>query len=1214
MLRKLLRVRLVRACAALVVSLFLSLLAYSQVDTGSIRGIVKDSSGAVVSGAKVTLTSEDTGFAAEEVTSRDGNYVFSPVKIGTYTLQVESKSFQKALQQHIGVEVQQAVEANFSLVPGSLTETVVVTAVAPALQTQDASVGAVATTEQINDLPLNGRNYTFLAQLGPGVTGVTAGTAGRGLDATGSFVANGLTTVHNNYILDGIDNNNDTVDFLNGAAYVNLPPPDAIQEFKVQTSNFSAEFGRAGGAVVNATIKSGTNRIHGTLWEFLRNDKFDAADEYFANPKIPKGELRQNQFGGSIGGPILKNKTFFFGDYEGTRIRGSAADLPSVPTAAQRTSGFTDYRDVLAAITGVKQDDLGRSFLAATILDPATTRPVSAGVVDPVTGLIATASGFVRDPFYTNGSIAGITDFTTPAQMAFLNQLPANRLDSNAIKLLNLYPAPNQPGVFNNLAENLSQPDDTNHFDVRIDQILNQRDQMFGRVSYSRERKNVPGDFTGLADNSGFQQGRGIKNSSINLAVSETHSFSNTLINEARFGYSHLSSSYQSANSNVSGIPEQFGIQGIPQGNGNGGLPEIDIDGITHLGSGGFASPNSRSSNTYQVTENLTKIHGAHSFKGGFEYQSLSFPWIDPAWSRGDFQFGGYTGIPNGVSDGVGQADLLLTPIPTTVPGGVNNVGGEKLVFASNVTKPEDYRHYYATYFQDDWKATSKLTVNLGLRWEVFGQLAESNNHQANLVPGSPSGAGAQYVILAGARNVPLSPSFTSLLAKDGIALKYLNASSISTTPKTDFAPRVGLAYQITPKLVGRAGYGIFYGAFENLGGSPDPGYTYPFAVNLAFFRPNDVSPLIYPNGQQATLENGLLAADPNPNSPNFSANGLGLGAFETPWKDPYTQQWNLSFQYALTQNESFTLGYVGNGSRHVLNTDKRNSATEILPPGTVLQNHIPFPDFSQNSDYIVTNGDAYYHGFQAGFERRFSNGLNVLANYTRSLCKTDNRNALQIGEGRIQRATLLPGFGLKKDYGYCGNDVPNVFHTSGIYQFPVGRGRRFGADIPRVLDEIVGGWSTQWIFTVQDGFAFTIGCPTATTVGFGCDANVVKGEKLYTHVGPHGTTQFLNPAAFANPPVATAIGQTDYSPLGGPPTQVRGPGFSNLDLSFFKQFRTTETTHLEFRGELFNSLNHPNFANSFQSFDFTDTAHFGRINGTRGKARQVQLALKFYF
>ena len=1211
MLAKLLRVRLGTACAGLIVCVFLSLSAYSQVDTGSVRGLVKDPTGAVIPGAKVTLTNEDTGLAVETVTSRDGNYSFSPVKVGTYTLEVGSTNFKKAVQHHISVDVQQAVGANFSLTPGSIVETVVVTAVAPTLQTQDASVGAVATTAQINDLPLNGRNYTFLAQLGPGVTALN--DTFRGLGSSGSFVANGLTTVHNNYILDGIDNNNDTVDFLNGAAYVNLPPPDAIQEFKVQTSNFSAEFGRAGGAVLNATIKSGTNQIHGSLWEFLRNDKFDATDEYFANPKISKGELRRNQFGGTIGGPIIKNRTFFFGDYEVTRIRQAALHLPTVPTLAQISSGFTDYRDVLAAVGRVKQDALGRSFLAATIFDPATTRSVTAGVVDPVTGLTPSADGFVRDPFYTNGSVAGITDFTTPAQATFLNQLPANRLDPNAIKLLNLYPAPNQSGIFNNFAANRSLPDDNNHFDVRIDQTLDQRDQLFGRVSYSKRHANIPGDFTGLGNNAGFAQGD-FKDKSLNFAVSETHTFSTSLINELRFGYSHLSTSSGPPYANTSGIPEQFGIQGIPQGSGNGGLPTIDINGLTSLGAGNFASPNNRSSDTIQFTENLTKIHGAHSFKGGFEYQNLSFPWIDPAWSRGEFAFGGYTGIPNGVSGGVGTADLLLTPVPTTVSGGVNNIGGENTAFASNITKPEDYRHYYATYFQDDWKATSKLTVNLGLRWEVFGQLGEANNHQGNLVPGSPSGAGAQYVILAGARNVPLSPSFTTLLTQDGIALKYLNASSISTTPKKDFAPRVGLAYQITPKLVGRAGYGIFYGAFENIGGSPDPGYTYPFAVNLGFFRPNDVTPLLYPNGQQATLENGLLAADPNPSSPNFSANGLALNAFQTPWRDSYTQQWNLSFQYQLTQNESFTLGYVGNGSRHVMNGDVRNTVTEILPPGTDPQQFVPFRDLARNSGYVDSAGDAYYHGFEAAFERRFSNGLNLLANYTRSVCRTDHSNLLGVGDGTPQRATLLPGFGIKKDYQYCGNDVPNLFHTSGIFQLPVGRDRRFGAGMSRVLDEIVGGWSTQWIFTLQDGFAFTVGCPIPTVAGLGCDANVVKGQNLYKHSGPHGITQFLNPAAFANPPVATAIGQTDYSPLGGPSTQARGPGFGDFDFSLFKQFRTTDKTHVEFRGEFFNFLNHQNFASSFATLDFTDTVNFGRINATRGTARQVQLALKFYF
>ena len=282
-------------------------------------------------------------------------------------------------------------------------------------------------------------------------------------------MANGLPTPLNNYILDGIDNNNDTVDFLNGASYVNLPPPDAIQEFKVQTSNFSAEFGRAGGAVVNATIKPGTNQLHGSAWEFLRNDKLDAAD-FFQNVNgVKKGELRQNQFGFSIGGPIViphvyngHNRTFFFGDYEGTRIRQGAFHNPTVPTAAEAASGFTNFQDLFAATTQTAIDLLGRSFSANTIFDPATTRPVSAGAMDPVTGLTATGKGFVRDPFYTCGSISGMTNFTTASQEGCLNVLPGARLDSNAIKLLQLYPAPNSTGIAagtqSNYAINRSQP------------------------------------------------------------------------------------------------------------------------------------------------------------------------------------------------------------------------------------------------------------------------------------------------------------------------------------------------------------------------------------------------------------------------------------------------------------------------------------------------------------------------------------------------------------------------------------------------------------------------------------------------------------------------------------------------------------------------------------------------------------------------------------
>ena len=787
---------------ALLATLLLSASVFAQVDAGAVRGTVTDPAGAVVVNAKVTLTNEATGLNTSAVTATDGGYTFGPIKIGAYTISVEAPGFRTATT-HVTVNVQDQARADFRLVAGAVTETIEVTSVAPQLQTQDASVGTVATSEQVNDLPLNGRNYTFLAQLGAGVTKLNPT---RGLDATGSFVANGLTTVHNNYMLDGIDNNNDTVDFLNGAAYANLPPPDAIQEFKVQTSNFSAEFGRAGGAVVNAAVKSGTNQFHGSAWEFLRNDLFDATslDQWFTPAKQKKkGELRRNQYGVAAGGPIIKNKLFYFGDYEGTRIRQSVEKNPTVPTSAEAASGFLDYRDRFASTTTNYTDLLGRSFNGATVFDPATTRTVTAGSADPVTGLVASASGYVRDPFYKGGSIAGMTNFTTAAQMNLMNQLPSGRIDANALKLLQLYPAAsitditNSEYFSNNYFANRSQPDDNNHFDVRVDQNFSQRDQLFGRVSYSRRHANFPGDFTGLGDDTGFGGGD-FTDRSINLAISQTHVFSPTLINEARFGYSRLRTSSQPASALVSGVPAQFGIQGIPQTAENGGLPTIGISGLTGLGAGAFASPNRRSSDTIQFTENLTKVYGGHSFKGGFEYQRLHFPWIDPAWSRGQFNFGGYTGMTPGVggatTGGVGPADILLTPTTATVPNGVNNVGGANFAAASNITQPDDLRHYYGTYFQDDWKATSKLTLNMGLRWEIFGGLGESSGKQAGLLMPNPNGAGAQYAILSKQKNAPLSPAFAPLLATDHIGLTYLSGSSIFTTPLTNFAPRVGLA------------------------------------------------------------------------------------------------------------------------------------------------------------------------------------------------------------------------------------------------------------------------------------------------------------------------------------------------------------------------------------------------------------------------------------
>ena len=1004
---------------------------------------------------------------------------------------------------------------------------------------------------------------------------------------------------------------------------MNLPPPDAIQEFKVQTSNFSAEFGRAGGAVVNAALKSGSNSLHGDAWEFLRNDMFDAIDvsQYFAGTNRSKGELRRNQFGGALGGPVVKNKLFFFGDYEGTRIRTGAELSATVPTAAEVASGYLNYQDWFTQSTKTFADVEGRTFNQYTIFDPATTRQVGNGAIDSVTDLpVACPNGaatcYVRDPFYTGGSIVGMTNFATAGQMALMNILPSNRIDQNALNILKLYPAANGPSISgSNYFVNRSQPDDNDHFDTRMDFNLSEHDQLFGHVSYGNRRAFFPGAISGDGNNTGFGQGNFV-DKSINVAVSETHTFTPTLINEARFGYSHLYTFAQPPSSLVSGIPAKYGIQGVPQDSGNGGLPTIDISGLTSLGAGAFASPNVRTSDTLQFTENLTKVHGGHSFKVGFEYQRLHFPWTDPAWSRGEFSFGGYTGMTPGVggatTSGIGEADLLLTPMASTVTGGVNNVGGPNGVYASNITNLDDLRHYYGSYFQDDWKVNSKLTINMGLRWEIFGAIGAGNGEQAGL---SLTSGGAEYLIPSSKQSSgALAPAFTTLLTKDNIQLKYVSGSSIMTTPLTNFAPRVGLAYQFTPKLVARLGYGIFYGGFENIGGSPDPGYNYPWAVNLSFFAPSgNILPITYPNGQNATLEGGLASANPDPTSPNFSPNGLGLVGYETPWKTSNTQEWNGSLQYQISQSQSVTVAYVGNNTHHLLNGEKRNIPDELLPPGTDVTPYLPFPDFGQNSDYLTARGSAYYESFQVTYEHRFSHGMSLLANYTRSVCKSDFRNILgSFGDNQFNRAPTLVGFPLTNDYSYCGSDVPNIFHASGVWQLPIGRGQAYGKDMSRALDAVVGGWSAQGIVTSQNGFPFTIGCATGTSAGnFNCYAPI-SGDP-YANKGAHGIAPFLNAAAFVQPPSVTSIGQTDFAPLGGPWNQVHGPSFNDLDFSIFKKFQTTERTNLEFRAEFFNLFNHPNFGTGMESTNYNN-ANFGIINSTRGIGREVQFALKFIF
>ena len=1173
---------------------------FAQVDTGSILGTVKDTSGAVIPGARITLTNEDTAQTIATATGSSGEFSFSPVKIGHYAVAAEFKGFERVEHTQVTVDVQQRVVVDFSLPPGQMTETVMVTGEPPALQTQDASVGQVISARTINNLPLNGRNFTFLAQLSAGVTQGQQDT--RGLGASGSFSANGERPAQNNYLLDGIDNNSNLVDFLNGTAFAVRPPVDAIAEFKVQTDNYSAEFGRSAGAILNATIKSGTNQFHGNAWEFLRNDALDAANFFENAGGIPKGEYRQNQFGFTIGGPIKKDKTFFFGDYEGTRIRQAMNSVNTVPTALERDSGYTNLSELLTQ-GGTRTDVLGQTWPLGQVFDPSTTRPVTCGIPDTVTGITVPCSGmpagsqlgFVRSPFVGN-------------------ILPANRLDPNAIKLLNLYPAPNNPGLFDNYATNPVLKNDVNQFDIRVDQNFSDKDSIFGRVSYSDNPAFFPGPFPGIADGGSFSQGTQTA-TTINAALSETHLFSPTFVNEVRLGFNRIATTRLQPNADTLGIPAEFGIQGIPQVPLNGGLGGITITGLNRLGSNDYL-PSSEYSNTYQLTDNLTKQLGRHSLKAGYQYQRLLFSILQPPQGRGAFMFTGlYTEVPTNNNGNTGLAQMLLTPIPATVPGAADYVGGADQVQASNIANTDQKHNYNGIYFQDDFHVSSKLTVNLGLRWEYFGQLIERYGAQSNFLP-SGSSSPSEFLITNQRCKTPLSPDFIAAAKTDNINIVCSSVPGLGHSQLTNFSPRVGFAYQLTPKLVVRGGYGLFYGGFENSVVETYIDFPFQYSLTYPILTPN--APVTFPNGAIGTLETGTSAIPLTPAA--VEPAGVSFTGEDYHVKTPYTQGYNFTLQYQLTQNDTFQTAYVGNTVRHLGVYTNPNSPSEILPPGLNQYNYSSYPDFPNTFTYTSFAANSYYNSLQLNYERRFSKGLSVLANFTWSKCRTDAIDVLNSTNLTSFRAPLLPGFGIQGDYGLCDFDVPKVFHLSGVYDLPVGHGRQFLSNSRGFVDAVLGGWSTNWILTLQDGQPGTVPCAITTTSGFTCNALLVPGQSVTA--GPHNVNQWLNPAAFASPPIATAIGQSDYSPLGGAPTQFYGPGYHRLDFSLFKSFQITERFRLEFRSEFFNLTNTPNFSPpGFQgngvtaapgALDYTN-ASFGRITSTRdgqNDQREIQFAL----
>ena len=1164
---------------------------FAQTDQGAITGVVQDSSGAVIPNAQVTVTNVDTGLALEAKSNRSGVFVFSPLKIGNYTLSASSQGFETVTRENLHLDIQQRLNVNMTLPLGAVSQTVKITSAAPLLQTEDAAVGQVISTKTINDTPLNGRNWVYIAQLTAGVAPPFGNTRGSG---TGDFVANGQRAEQNNFILDGVDNNTNLVDFLNGSSYIMRPPPDALSEFSLQTSNFSAEFGHSAGAVLQANIKSGTNQIHGNVWEYFRNTNLDAIN-WNAGPDAQTPPYHQNQFGATLGFPILGNKLFYFGDIEANRISISNPSPINVPSALEKKGNFSELLN--GNLTGVG---------APTVL----YEPNSANLAQPLV---------------CNGQ---------------QNVLCPNQINSAASTILNLYPAPNANGgkLYNNYIVNLGNTDNTIQWDQRLDWNISAKDQSYARYSYLHEIKTNGLPLGPILDGSGYG-GQYDTNLAMNFMGSETHIFNPSLTNELRFGYNWGVFNFQQPNAYNSTLAQSLGLGPLPPGllPGQLGLPLGYVNGtIQQWGSSGISR---ESQNVYQILDNVTKIWGNHSVKFGVSLQAVRFYYIYAASDRGEYHWNGqYTGVPGIANTGNAVADMLADQ--------------ENYATVTHSPNVNDAQWYDAGYVQDDWKLNPKLTLNLGVRYDYFQPYKENAGQQANFVVTGPLGIGTGsgvFQLPKSQQNVDLGTPFMDVLAKDNVTVQYVDNDRLVTTQKSDFAPRIGFAYSARPDTVVRGGFGIFYGGLQSEGNG-NLGANFPY-YNQASFYPStcvtDNCPSLAAQG--ISLQAGLVPAI-GPGLQTFVSNP-GFHSIDPHVKPPYTMDFSMGVQQQISPNLVASITYVGNLARHLELYGAPNTAPGLWRPGTTTQPFNPFPDLG-GIGQIHYAGVSTYNSLQAKLEKRYSHGLSFLATYTWSHALDDASDAgglfSAIGD---RQPALIPYI---DEFTNSVFDIRNRFTINGNYELPFGRGKAFLNNRSRWVDETIGGWSTSLTWAAQTGTPFTVSPNISTAAGGSARAFPVRdpfaGGGTPDPTNPSLTScpsqvrtklNYFNPCAFRNPlpgetisddthpvgsvnpdgvPVLFQAPVTDRATaialLGSPQNNIYGPGYYQVNMSLFKSFATWREQNVQFRADAFNVLNHPTLGQPNGSMN----ANGGLISGPKTfqnntpDARFFQLSLKYVF
>ncbi len=1140
----------VRAFFLALVCMVLSMPALAQKDTGSIVGTVIDQTGAIVANAKVTVSDVERGIHLQTTTNDSGQYVASPLRVGRYTVTVEHPGFKKAVSVPVDLDVQQRIAVDISLQVGQISESVEVTGAAPLLETETSELGQVVDNKRMANLPLNGRNFAQLALL-------TAGTApsepGARDEGGFGFSANGARSLQNNFLLDGVDNNSNLPDLLNETNYVIQPSVEALEEFKVQTNAYSAEFGRGNGAIINATIKSGTNSFHGSAYEFLRNEKLDAKN-FFDDPNSPIAPYKQNQFGFTLGGPIVHSRTFFFVDYEGLRIRQAQTLTSFVPTDAQRAGDFSDQLD-LTQQTGT--DCGGHPTFVGEIFDARNA-----------------------------GNGCGVA-FQYDAGGMPLNIIPQNKIDLLASAIAKLYPEPNVNGNGFNFLSNPVRSETRNNFDVRIDQKYTDNDYGFFRFSYEDQPSLIPGPFDSTGgDGGGFFSGVE-DNAYRSFATSWTHLFRNNLTNEFRLGYNRVNSQRQQINADKTSeelLNFPGGFPGIPNVPGNGGLPQLTFNDIAQIGSPQFL-PSHEVQNTYGLSENLSWVHGNHSFKFGTDIRSEEFTIFQPAAPRGTLDFGpGLTDNPDPNAQFTGGSGFASFLVGLSDAGSINNL--------HNI----DYHHQvYALYGQDDWRVTPKLTLNLGLRYELFTTIKERHNELGT------------FDLSTGTLIVPkgVTAQLTPMLA--AIVPVQATASPGLISPDTNnFAPRIGLAYQASNKLVVRAGYGIFYGGDEaGPYSNPSMGFNPPFFISKNFNQPCGT-----PSANPATVDCSLPGIPTL--SSGFPANSLTdpeppplFFSLDPKLVTPYMQQWHLSTQYELPSNTVFEVTYAGSRGLKQYIYLNGNQAAPNPDPNLPFADRRPLPQLDGFVGWFRSAGRSNYNSLQLRAEKRFSHGLTFLASYTWA-------HALDIASNADLGAQNGGDFRYFKDpqaeYGNSDFDIRHRFVFSYLYELPIGHGKRLLGDASGVLNQIAGGWQVGGITSVSKGNWFTILDTNGVANSDGQQRPDLIGDPRATPCVPN---TFFNTCAFADP-AAGSFGDVSRN-------SVQGPGYQIWDFSVFKNFTVTERTKLEFRAEFFNVFNHPNLQfvksgpqNSINTTTF-GTPSFGFLTAARDP-RQIQLALKLSF